>query len=81
MLNDREKPALNRFWLVSVILGLVLFLVGFALGRALTMQQMATSTEVDSSVVASVELPNAESMPTRDGRFRMLRRLDCHWLR
>lgn len=66
LLNDREKPALNRFWLVSVILGLVLFLVGFALGRALTMQQMAASTEADGPVVASVELPNAESMPARD---------------
>lgn len=66
MLSDRGKTAVNRFWLALLVLGPVLFLAGFALGRALTTQEMAASAEADRQAVEAVELPDPETMPTRD---------------
>lgn len=66
LLKDRGKPAVGRFWIVIMIVGLLLFLAGFALGRALTMQQMAVTIETDGRVAAVVALPDAATMPTRD---------------
>lgn len=57
---------MNRFWVAMMVVGLVLFLAGFAAGRLLTMQQMAAATEADQRVVEAGVAPDEQTMPTRD---------------